>query len=149
MSLIIPILYFAAVALLKLVLAIIGLVAVPFTHPFLNPIWGNREDPEAPAWYRPGQPNKKRDYYWRALRNPVNNMRYWFVQPPLMKAYLNPDVVVRAGVRPAWSRYIRTGRYFEYWYLREYRGKYFEFRIGWKFSGVPGFGPTLQLRYGG
>ena len=133
----------------KLLLALVGVVIVPFTKPD-NPIYGNNEHPTAPDWYREGQPEWWRDYVWRALRNPVNNIRYLIDEPDVAKGP-NPDEVVRNGTKSA-SRWLRSGLFSEYWYMRRInwaiRGtwyKYFEFRIGWKFSGVPGFAPTIQL----
>lgn len=167
----------------KLALAAIGLVVVPFTHPFKNPIYGNREHPVPPLWFVPWPtrmidlhlPEKEwvwelrdrlEDYIWRAIRNPVNNLRYYFEEPEpdyvaaesnssyargaLLQPSFNPDWVVRQTA-DSWAwRFVRSGLFSEFWYLRysERFDRYFEFRIGWKFSGVPGFAPTIQLRFG-
>jgi hypothetical protein len=139
-------------ALAKLALAIVGVVAVPFTAP-THPLWGNKTDPVPPKWYRPGQPEWLRDYVWRAWRNPVNNLRYLIDEPDWahITGDINPDLSVREfEFKVAW-RYLtsESGLFFEYWYLRRCDdGEFFEFRIGWKFGVTPGFGPTLQLRKG-
>jgi len=146
----------------KLALAAIGLVVVPFTHPYKNPLYGNREHPRPPSWFMPeyergplgGFDMRLRDYVWRAIRNPVNNLRYFFEEPSWQFAYcygdINPDHAVRSLEFDAAWRFMRDGLYSEFWYLRysERFDRYFEFRIGWKFSGVPGFAPTIQLRFG-
>ena len=136
----------------KLALALVGVVIVPLTST-TNPIWGNNEHPVAPNWYRPAEPEWWRDYVWRAWRNPVNNLRYIIDEPvpDTVTGMIDPESFVRAnlhkGVRA--SRFIRSGLYSEYWYLRATKDReVFEFRAGWKFSGVPGFAPTLQLRKG-
>lgn len=139
------ILWIPALAI-KLLLALIGLVAVPLTKPS-NPIWGNNEHPVPPHWFMPEKKEKLRDYVWRAIRNPVNNVRYLFEQPEpsIVSGVMDPDDAVRSGTVKSAARWIRSGVYSEYWYLRRKGDKFFEFRIGWKFSDVPGFAPTLQL----
>lgn len=131
----------------KFLLAAVGLVVVPFTDSKTNTVYGNREDPFPPHWYRPGQPERWRDYAWRALRNPVNNLRYLIREPVWLDvATDNPDTVVRTMKRISHYRWTRSDLFSEFWYLRRVGfNKYFEFRIGWKFSGVPGFAPTFQL----
>lgn len=133
---------------IRFLLALIGLVVVPFTDRLTNPIYGNREDPCPRIWFRPDDPFWLRDYMWRAIRNPTNNLRYLFEAPPYdYKGTYNCDHAVRQdGELSAW-RLVHEGIYVEYWYLRRLKdGGLFEFRVGWKFSGVPGFAPTIQLR---
>ena len=145
MGLLSVLLWLPALAI-KFLLFLVGLVVVPFTDAD-NPVYGNNENPWPPAWYRKGQPLWWRDYLWRAWRNPVNNVRYFFTEPSadIVRGVLSPDEVVRKGLSVSAWRWTRASLYSEYWYLREFNYKYYEFRIGWKFSGVPGFAPTLQL----
>lgn len=92
-----------------------------------------------------------RDYMWRAWRNPANNVRFWFKEPkePNLSGHHNPEESVRAGVTPKAWRWAWSFPFAEYWRVwRTDEGEIAEFRIGWKFSGVPGFGPTLQWRKG-
>lgn len=154
---VISILLWAPALAVKLALAAIGLIAVPFTHPYKNPIYGNREHPVPPSWFMPEDADWIRDYVWRAIRNPVNNLRYIFerFEPEdgtvgVGWGHENPDHIVRNWRRtPAW-RFLRCGLFSEFWFLHYsvHFDRYFEFRIGWKFSGVPGFAPTIQLRFG-
>lgn len=140
-------LYWTLWAGLKLVLAFIGLVTVPFTDKINNPVWGNRERQYLGRW---------EDYKWRAIRNPVNNMRYWRVfEEPQWYVDKNvvgspdPDIEVRNYGKSAAQRTIRVGKYIEHWKVwRHEDGDIAEFRIGWKFGRVPGFAPTLQFRKG-
>jgi len=146
---ILSILLWAPAIAIKILLALLGLVVVPFTDSD-NPIYGNNEHPTPPKWYRPGQPEWWRDYVWRAIRNPVNNLRYYFdePEPEVIKGHPNPDNAVRKEGRKSAHRFTRASLYSEYWYLRKTGDRFLEFRVGWKFSGVPGFAPTIQLRYG-
>ena len=149
MNLLSVILWIPAITL-KIMLAIIGLVVVPFTKPD-NVIYGNNEHPTPPKWFRPEWSEWARDYWWRAIRNPVNNLRYFMDEPPIdeLHGVQNCDVAVRTdGQTSAW-RFVRGGKYSEFWYVKRVGDEFFEFRIGWKFSGVPGFGPTIQFRLGG
>jgi len=138
----------------KFLLALIGLVVVPLTHPETNFIWGNREDPEPPSGYHTGKPQWLRDYLWRAIRNPANNLRFRTNEPMphrVLSGFTNPDTMVRHKGLDSASRFARRGIFAEYW--RVWRTKdpdrpIGEFRIGWKFSPVPGFAPTLQWRKG-
>lgn len=136
--------------LARVVFILLGLVAVPFTGPE-HRIWGNYEDPTARSWYRPNAPEWFRNYMWRAVRNPANNLRYRFKQPAFYDSVAGaPDVdkrVYYGGHRSAW-RWTRAGLYSEFWYLRQVGDQKFEVRIGWKFSGVPGFMITSQVRLG-
>ena len=141
-------------ALVKLILFVVGLVLVPFTSPY-HPIWGNEEHPYAPQWFKPDWPFKLRQYWWRAIRNPVNNIRFLFEDIRLgdleeQKGVPSPDKAVRELGRDSAWRWRRYKYFSEYMYMRRtgYK-KYFEFRIGWKIaSPVPGLGFTIQLRNG-
>lgn len=149
---IISVLLWIPALLFRLALIIVGLFVVPFTDSEHNPIWGNREDPVPRKWFMPNRPEWLRDYCWRALRNPANNLRFVIEEPNIEVLYgdANPDSATRKyGQQSAW-RFARAKVFSEYWYQRRCRdGEFFEFRFGWKFSpGVPGFGMTHQLRKG-
>ena len=139
-----------APAVVKGLVFLVGVVVVPFTKPD-HPIFGNNEDPVPRAWYRPGQPEWFRDYMWRAWRNGGgNNLRFLFTEPEIDSWYgiLNLEPQVRSGVVKSGYRFARAKLYSEYWYMRKIGNEFFEFRLGWKFSGVPGFFFTAQLRKG-
>ena len=94
---------------------------------------------------------ERRDYLWRAFRNPANNIRYRFTQPEQtnIRGHHNPEKSVRNRMVRRATRQQWAGPYYEYW--RVWRTKdnlIAELRIGWKFSPVPGFAPTLQFRKG-
>ena len=155
MKLAVAVLVWIVAIAIRLVLVIVGLVAVPFTHPEDNPIYGNREDPVPPQWFMTGKRATLRDYVWRAIRNPTNNLRYLLDEPPpekwITRGSPNPELDVRNGDRLKAYRYSRSGVFFEYWYVwftDNDKRPYAEFRIGWKRSPVPGFGLTVQLRWG-
>lgn len=85
-------------------------------------------------------------YVENSWRNPTPYLRGVFKQPiPEVKP--NPDDLVRNDV---WvsnaDRTMVSGPYIEYWSLSNWRDRYWEFRIGWKFvDGEETFWPTLQL----
>lgn len=137
------------VLLVKLALAVIGLVVVPFTHPVKNRVWGNKIEPVSPSWHMEDWPDWWADYVWRAIRNPVNNLRFLFEEPEVkvFRGVGNPDIEVRIDGFDKATRLI-PGWLPEYWHMRRLKsGTLFEFRVGWKYSGVPGFTPTIQLRW--
>ena len=137
------------VFLIRIILIVLGLVIVPFDRKGTFPIWGNREHPQPPSWFMKGRSHFLRRFVWHALRNPANNFRYLISEPKIEKYYGHQDLDTRAWEERkfAW-RFVRSGIFSELWLIwpSDFRDwKVFEFRIGWKFSPVPGFGPTLQL----
>lgn len=137
-----------------LTLDVIGLFVTPFINAETNPVWGNREDPLPPHWYRRGQPRWWRYYAWHALRNRSANARYLFTEPPQsewdVRGWWHPEQAVRE--RRAWDawRLVRVGWRTEVWRVwRTKSGRIAEIRLGWKYSGVPGFFVTHQFRVGG
>lgn len=105
------------------------------------------------AWslFFAGNGKTGRDYLWRAWRNPANNVRFLFEQPEHYNLYGrdNPERSVRDHVTRKAQRWIWVGPYFEYWRVwRTEDNLVAELRVGWKFSPVPGFAPTLQYRKG-
>lgn len=181
----------AGALVMKGVLYMIGVFAVPVTDARDNPLWGNKEE-SAPDWYQPGwkevisasaaagvlwapvgslligdkgslglaaalyslffsvYPEWQREYLWRAFRNPVNNLRYRFTKPEkyAIIGVHDPEGAVRGGVVRSATREIVSGPYYEYWRVWRVDGDIAEIRIGWKFSPVEGFAPTLQWRKG-
>ena len=140
--------------ILRFALILIGLVAVPLsligdgadeTPKFLT--WfGKVED--IPYWWesRSGQSYWSK-FVWMAIRNPTQGFAF---EQPVAEIRPNPDSKVRSLGHKSAHRWQRFGWKSEYWYLREVGIKYFEFRIGWKFSGPDvKFGPTMQVRLGG
>lgn len=139
-------------ALIRALLWVIGWFFVPLTliadgarrtPPLWRPVYGNIED--APAEYRA---TRWKSYVWMAWRNPTNGLK-GYVKQPVPEEKPNPDHNVRIEGWPSDSRFMQSGIFWEYWYLRSINlGKYkwFEFRIGWKFvDGNAEFFPTFQL----
>lgn len=152
---------------IRAVFWIIGWFAVPFINREKNPIWGNQEDPVARKWYLPGKPDWLRNYLWHAWRNPTNNLRYHLFDEPkkydVLYGHTDPDQATRKEGLVSVHRFVRAGLFSEYWYQRKVKvsnwpnflqrftgvnDEFFEFRIGWKFSSVPGFMITVQARMG-
>mgnify|MGYP001819445351 CR=1 FL=1 len=92
-------------------------------------------------------PSKERfaKFWWFAIRNPVEGLDGKLKQP-IPEVQPNPDKLVRGGeVRKA-SRFMQSGIFWEYWFLKKSGGHYFEFRIGWKFvDGNSAFVPTFPI----
>ena len=142
--------YFLLIAVVRLVLYLIGWVAVAFSvlgkgyrhTPKMWRMWAAAEHDEYDGWTR-WQVYK----YW-AFRNPTPGLIGKWTQP-VPEPHPNPDHTVRVQNWPKDSRWLEHGLYWEYWYLWQISvGKYkwFEFRIGWKFvDGNDEFFPTLQF----
>ncbi len=94
------------------------------------------------------------NYLWLAYRNPANSVRFWKTllareeRDWMTYGVMEPELSVRAGSIKTASRFSRNGLFSEYWRVWKSGDEIAEFRIGWKRSPVPGFGPTLQLRRG-
>ena len=140
--------YFLVVAAFRLMLVIIGWFIVPLTlladgakrTPRLYRMWADAE--HTPAAYATSRWKK---YVWWAWRNPTPGLKGKFKQP-IPEVHPNPDKTVRSGQKRSDSRWLQSGIYWEYWYLRKAGSKFFEFRIGWKFvDGNDEFFPTLQI----
>lgn len=88
-------------------------------------------------------------YWWNAVRNPTPGLADMLEQP-IREVQPNPDRIVRAGTADSAHRWMASGIFWEYWYLRRVSDdKYFEFRIGWKFvDGNAEFFPAIQFRIG-
>ena len=139
----------------RLVLVLLGLVAVPlsllgdgqYRTPKMWAWWGDAES--VPEWWVEEHGSERlAKFWWMAVRNPTSGLR-WFHEQPLVETHPNPDNLVYGHYSKSASRWMRYGLYSEYWYLRAVGRKKFEFRIGWKFAdGTPGFLPCVSLRYG-
>lgn len=137
--------------LVRLAFILVGLVVVPFTNRETS-IWGNYEDPEPPHWFKPYSSEFVRDYLWRAIRNPANNLRFLIKQPAFFDSTAGRDNphydIYTTGLHLTSWRWTRSGLFSEFWYMKEVGEKVIEVRLGWKFSPVPGFMITAQVRYG-
>ena len=149
-------------AVLRVLLLVIGWFFVPLTlvaagarntPPLWRPVYGDIAD--APAQYRA---NRWKSYVWMAWRNPTGGLM-GFPQFKLPEPRPNPDQMVRNENRLAASRWMQNSIFWEYWYIRQIdwtipewvpklggkQYKWFEFRIGWKFSdGEESFLPVIQ-----
>lgn len=103
---------------------------------WLTWLWGNEEDGVAgPVWYRARNPSWSRwrlSYFWAALRNPSNNMRFI----PLINPIINP-ARVRSWVSDPCGRcgttwFVWQGPFAGLWHWITIRGMTFRFIIGWK-----------------
>lgn len=171
----------------KLVLWAIGLIPIAIvvkrvgpqsrTWPWYMQPWGNDEE-GMPLWWLQASLDEnwfiKRYpvWWWYAMRNVVNNSRYWFAEPPTtsLRWYTNwnqaipmeAKQMIGAGQTSAyrWVRYkwmvgyrrvklnlYVPGKGIGDRFVFASAASYSEFWIGWKLgSKVPGLGLTLQLR---
>ena len=124
--------------------------------PFLFWLWGNNEEGCPDWWYRMAEKKggiraKFPTFWWYAVRNNVNNMRFIFKdREAKIEGWEGPmeaQNLIDAGVTKA-TRWAYSGPFAGYrrvWLTKD--GKYGEFWIGWKVgSTVPGMGFNLQLR---
>ena len=155
--------------IIKLALAIIGLVVIPFAlvyerftkeWPRWAWVWGNDEE-GCPAWWidRVSLDHWYTDrwpyWWWYAIRNPVNNSRFIFTDRPSagidtnwgIMSSMEPAKLLEANQQMAY-RWVYSGPFAGYrcvW-LHD-NGKYSEIWFGWKVdSTVPGMGFTTQVR---
>jgi len=136
--------------ILRFALIVVGWFFVPLTlvadgarrtPPLWRYLFGNVEDIPAKA-----KKNRWTKYVEMAWRNPLTGLDALIKQPRPEK-HPNPDHIVRLGYAKKAARYMSDGIFWEYWSLRKLKsGKYWEFRIGWKFvDGNEDFVPTLQV----
>ena len=160
---------------IKLALALLGLFTVPLALQFSEGkyeqwpdifwVWGNDESKGVPQWFLDkGRPFP--NWWWYAVRNPVNNMRFVFKdrnasfftnwQPDLpMEAQQMIDAgqitAYRwsyngpfAGYRRVW---LNDAKDWNFTSIKAPPTHYSEIWFGWKVgSGVPGMGFTTQVR---
>ena len=159
-------------ALFKLVAWAVGLVVIPFAlvvgsdkrwerkgsyFPKLFFLWDNKEE-GVPDWWLRVAPDKNvvarlfPRWWWFAMRNPVNGMRYIFEdREPTYEGWggepMEANDLIEANVKKA-SRWAYNGVFAGYrrvWLNGN--NKYSEFWFGWKVgSKVPGMGFAAQLR---
>jgi hypothetical protein len=175
-----PCLLWPVFVVIKLVGVVLGLAVVPLAlatrnitvekgdhsghWPDMFWLWGNDEE-GCPEWWFTRAANGKAgkvaqwfpQFWWYAIRNPVNNMRYLFDDVSLSDCYyksnwqwdkpMEAQQIREAGMGSAFY-------YIQHSWMSGFRkvwlnsdGRYSEFWIGWKLaSGVPGLGFAMQLR---
>lgn len=138
-----------AASLIRLFFIVVGWVL----WPLLLLADGKNSTPRLYRWFGnaadvPASHNKNRwtKYVWLAWRNPVEGLDGLLTQP-IPEELPNPDGIVRLTHKRSYSRWMEHGIFWEYWSLRKMsNGKYWEFRIGWKFvDGNEDFVPTFQI----
>lgn len=183
------------VAVLKILLVILGLIAVPLAlltqrmtldkadpdhWPDLFWLWGNDEE-GCPDWWHTKAANGEAgrvaewfpQFWWYAIRNPVNNFRYlftdvalehcgiysnWSTRNPMEAAWLiraEQQMAFRwvwnswwAGYRRVWITTYEKDVTFLGWTLLKAGTYYSEVWIGWKLGSiVPGLGFAMQVRF--
>jgi hypothetical protein len=99
-----------------------------------NPLWsfGNVDDPEPPAWYRPGSPGRRAA--WQ-MRNPLHNFTHYVIgvtDKPTTRTGRYPSEVFApdGGWNWAWTRH----RFVPLPFV-SYSGKRSRFYLGWRESG--------------
>lgn len=160
------------VAAIKITLALLGLFVIPIAlsinrtstqWPKLFWIWGNQEN--VPGWWQLSSmkhwyTEKFPNFWWYAVRNPVNNAQFIFDDPELYATETNWSMtekmeaaeMVEANQRMAsiWRWSGPFAGYRRVWIVGETFddfGKYSEIWFGWKVgSTVPGMGFTMQVR---
>lgn len=150
------------VALFRLAIWLSGFILIPFLliadgkyrTPRLYKWWCDAEN--TPAAYTK---NRWTMYKWWA-RNPTPGL-IGLIKQPIPEKRPNPDEIVRESIlHESAHRFMHSGWFWEYWYLRTmdwkvpswspfFKGKHyrwFEVRIGWKFvDGNEEFFPTFQV----
>ena len=160
--------------LIKAALWFVGLVVIPVAllfgsqskwrtkghyFPKLFFLWDNKEA-GCPQWWlinaesgEEGKVAKKfPKWWWFAIRNPVNGMRYVFKDREAkfegwQSHQMEAKDLIEAGVTKA-TRWAYNGAFAGYRVIKlEGDGKYSEFWVGWKVgSSVDGMGLTIQRR---
>lgn len=160
------------VAIVKLLLALLGLLTVPLglvlcegdykNWPDIFWLWGNDEDGLGPEWWemrakRKNWPLFFARFWWLAIRNPVNNFRFLFKDRPFNECGISTNWMTEAPMEG--KQLLEAGQPMAYLWIWSglfagYRrvwlhgvDKYSEIWFGWKLaSGVPGLGFTTQVR---
>ena len=158
------ILSWVVLGLIKLALALLGLFVVPialkFKHwPKILWLWHNAEG-SAPAWFyrkaldASGPMFWWPDWWWYAIRNPVNNARFIFKD---REASIETNWPIAAPMEAQQMIAIGQGMAYRWAWSGPFAGyrcvwlngqdKYSEIWFGWKVgSTVPGMGFTMQWR---
>ncbi len=157
--------------IIKLILAIFGLIWVPVCLGTTNGdfsgmfwLWGNDEE-GCPEWWLTrcanGEEGKVAEWFprfwWYAIRNPVNNFRFLFDDRELAQCHIETNWHVTVpmeakqlldAAQPSAYLWIWSGPFAGYrkvWLVDSQR--YSEIWFGWKLaSKVPGLGFTAQMR---
>ncbi len=123
-------------------------------------VWGNKQE-GCPDWWlerdHPWYIKYWPRYWWYAIRNPVNNMRFLFKDYPLEQCHVETNWTVDDKMEAAQMR--KAGQKMAYrWVWRGWKAgyrcvtvhdnlTYSEMWFGWKLgSSVPGCGFTAQFR---
>lgn len=155
------------VAVIKLILVILGLITVPLAIQFSGGkhedwpdifwIWGNEKG--VPEWWLMLSQSENivartfPNWWWYAIRNPVNNARFIFKdRPPNISGNWVPismevrDMLTTGrGMAYRWSYNGPFAGFRRVWINSS--DKYSEVWFGWKLgSTVPGLGFTMQVR---
>jgi hypothetical protein len=107
-----------------------------------NPIWwfGNVDDPEPPAWYRPGSPS--RGWLWQ-LRNPLHNFTFYVIgiadQPFTRDGKFPNDVFARDG---GWNWAVAKHAWLRLPFI-SFNGERGRFYLGWRERG--NFGAKINF----
>ena len=100
----------------------------------INPFWwfGNSDEPEPPAWFRPNEKARTWKWFWR---NPFHNFTHYVIGVA-DKKYARSGRYPNRGSNPNGGWSFTIGRYgvFPLPYLSYRRGK-FEFYFGWGVRG--------------
>src|SRR5690349_6919583 len=81
----------------------------------IDAVYGNPEDGvTGPAWYRPGEDIRKRAYFWSALRNTADHLKYVFAvkDGPFVEKRFG-KWFLKIGFNPSQDRYwpvLRIGK---------------------------------------
>lgn len=107
-----------------------------------SPIWwfGNVDDPEPPAWYRPGSPS--RGWFWQ-LRNPLHNFTFYVIgiadQPFTRDGKFPNDVFARDG---GWNWAVAKHAWLRLPFI-SFNGERWRFYFGWRERG--NFGAKINF----
>lgn len=99
-----------------------------------NPVWwfGNADDLEPPAWYRPGSANRR--WLWR-LRNPFHNFTFYVVgvaDKPFTRTGRFPETVFAPG--GGWNWAVARHKWVRLPFV-SFNGKWCRFYVGWRERG--------------
>ncbi len=105
-----------------------------------NPVWwfGNNDDPVPPDWYEPGNPHRKRDWFFR---NPLTNFTYYVIgvaDKDTVRYGRYPELV--GNPQGGWNFAITRRRVVLLPFM-DYKNSRMEFYLGWRERG--NFGAKL------
>lgn len=99
-----------------------------------NPLWwfGNVDDPEPPAWYRPSSPNRR--WLWQ-LRNPLHNFTFYVIgvaDKPFTRTGKFPEAVF--APEGGWNWAVTRHRWCRLPFV-SFNGEWGRFYFGWRERG--------------